>query len=1005
MADPGEWVSTQDNDFSNFQSNDSFNLNEVTGIDDLLTNCESELLKNENLFSDEALLSELEEPIPVDGNTFDFLSLSNTDDFKDFKDFKDPTIIDQPNANVMMTQQTLTDNNQSISYVQDATVSQNRSQRISIASTTPVFNSQYAIPQNVNFNVQSSNVVTLAPVAQQRQLLLPAKLIKSESLIYPKGAQTITSTPVSHQIHTLVNTANGAVLTTGIPVVLDTDKVQINRLNTSTHVGVPRVREVKRSAHNAIERRYRTSINDKIIELKNIIVGVDAKLNKSAILRKTIDYIRFLQNTNAKLKAENMALKIAAQRQNLRDLLVCGELTPPRSDSSEPSLSPAPAPLSPPSPSSVKDDSDTLQNLHSVSTSSNGGMRDHTRLTLCGFMLLFLAFNPLGILMNNIGKFNYDYLNTKLDGRTILNYQDQSESDKQSWSNVILWFTNLILLASGLCKLLLYGDPILPADSKVFLELRRWRRQAEFNMSKYEYNQAYRDLHQCLQYFGRSFPLSRTEIYLATTWQIIRQILHKLWLGRWVMQINKWLSEKSEREQAEISAVEIAIVYQHMLCLRLSEGTKDSTLYLALCAINYAETAGESMPKPLLAEIYVNTALCLKQSFFPYIHKYYLGKARALLSSCIVPPKLKWIMTDEGAKFLASQKWQYKRQSDSEFTSQNSKADPLSYAARAYRDHLIKQCLRLLTGTVGECHASSVLEFGRIIMASAEVDACFPCTDKISVAICEDEIGLWWGAVICAAASWRLGEEDSKAWSIVESKFPYERNFQISDNNSSNSPLPHAVFNILQAAKHCTKFVSIRFIDQAGLQLEQSMVYYHCKEQSSQQVLLTQLWICDWLLELRTTLWQESDAELEKPINMSLAGFQRDLACLRQLCQHIPSILARVFLYEATARIMAGATPVKTQILLDRSLHHRNSRSSIICGKDRSQEQNNSEKEHAVALCLACRHLPTLLLSSPGERAGMLAEAAKTLERIGDRKRLQECYKLMRQLGSAITIN
>jgi sterol regulatory element-binding transcription factor 1 len=93
--------------------------------------------------------------------------------------------------------------------------------------------------------------------------------------------------------------------------------------------------------------------------------------------------------------------------------------------------------------------------------------------------------------------------------------------------------------------------------------------------------------------------------------------------------------------------------------------------------------------------------------------------------------------------------------------------------------------------------------------------------------------------VICAAASWRLGEEDSKAWSIVESKFPYERNFQISDNNSSNSPLPHAVFNILQAAKHCTKFVSIRFIDQAGLQLEQSMVYYHCKEQSSQQVLVS----------------------------------------------------------------------------------------------------------------------------------------------------------------------
>lgn len=39
-----------------------------------------------------------------------------------------------------------------------------------------------------------------------------------------------------------------------------------------------KVKEVKRSAHNAIERKYRTSINDKIIELKNIVVGEEAKV-------------------------------------------------------------------------------------------------------------------------------------------------------------------------------------------------------------------------------------------------------------------------------------------------------------------------------------------------------------------------------------------------------------------------------------------------------------------------------------------------------------------------------------------------------------------------------------------------------------------------------------------------------------------------------------------------------------------------------------------------------
>lgn len=108
--------------------------------------------------------------------------------------------------------------------LEDRVSIQPRPQRISVApspaQTRTIFGSHFtAIPQNVNFNVQSP-VVTLAPVAtQQRQLLLPAKLIKSESVVYPRGAQAITSTPVSHQIHTLVNTANGAVLTTGTNII------------------------------------------------------------------------------------------------------------------------------------------------------------------------------------------------------------------------------------------------------------------------------------------------------------------------------------------------------------------------------------------------------------------------------------------------------------------------------------------------------------------------------------------------------------------------------------------------------------------------------------------------------------------------------------------------------------------------------------------------------------------------------------------------------------------
>ena len=141
--------------------------------------------------------------------------------------------------------------------------------------------------------------------------------------------------------------------------------------------------------------------------------------------------------------------------------------------------------------------------------------------------------------------------------------------------------------------------------------------------------------------------------------------------------------------------------------------------------------------------------------------------------------------------------------------------------------------------------------------------------------------------------------------------------------------------------------------------------------------------------------------------------------------------MPRVFLYEATARLMAGAAPAKTQQLLDRSLRHRANKQSVLCGKgnihqtlvtkkkkkfffghvkylktislnvsDKVSQDGIGEREHATALYMACRHLPTPLLSSPGERAGMLAEAVKTLERIGDKKRLKECYNLMKSFAA-----
>ncbi|VDO73417.1 unnamed protein product, partial [Schistosoma curassoni] len=69
---------------------------------------------------------------------------------------------------------------------------------------------------------------------------------------------------------------------------------------------------IKRAPHNAIEKRYRASINGKIDELRRLLTPIsstDVKMNKSAVLRRAIDRIRELEERNAQLNTELMAFR------------------------------------------------------------------------------------------------------------------------------------------------------------------------------------------------------------------------------------------------------------------------------------------------------------------------------------------------------------------------------------------------------------------------------------------------------------------------------------------------------------------------------------------------------------------------------------------------------------------------------------------------------------------------------------------------------------------------
>uniref|UniRef100_A0A8C6ZSY3 Sterol regulatory element-binding protein 1 n=1 Tax=Nothoprocta perdicaria TaxID=30464 RepID=A0A8C6ZSY3_NOTPE len=191
---------------------------------------------------------------------------------------------------------------------------------------------------------------------------------------------------------------------------------------------------------------------------------------------------------------------------------------------------------------------------------------------------------------------------------------------------------------------------------------------------------------------------------------------------------------------------------------------------------------------------------------------------------------------------------------------------------------------------------------------------------------------------------------------------------------------------------------------QASLgQCEKASGYLRESLDASSPAKAAQLLLCDLLLVTRTNAWQQQMSVSQQlscayqPSALELRGFQQDLSGLRRLAQTFRPAMRRVFLHEATARLMARASPTRTHQLLDRSLRRRGVQGS-------KAEGAGTPREQAEALLLGCCCLPPRLAAAPGPRGGVLAEAARTLERLGDKRALHDCQQMIIKLGSGTTV-
>ncbi|KAJ8726980.1 hypothetical protein PYW08_015377 [Mythimna loreyi] len=811
-------------------------------------------------------------------------------------------------------------------------------------------------------------------------------------------------------IHTFFTSNNGPTLLTGIPVVLDGDQITLSQ---APNMGVPKVKEVKRSAHNAIERRYRTSINDRIIELKNMLVGEEAKLNKSAILRKTIEYIKYLQNQNTRLKQENMALKLAFQKSGVKEPQFDVTYTPPHSDISSPSSSQHGFDSDSPSSPEYKVE-DKYSNKIVM------GMGDHSRLALCAFMVGLITFNPFSTFFGNyMLESSVTDFSARVDQRKIL-ADDDFGSTGVSWgmwllSTFFIYFINFFVLGGCLIKLLVYGDSVPKSQSKEAGLFYKHKRNADNFLKKGDITNARLELHRCLAVSGKSVQAGGQghAKYSALIAAVLRQLLQRLPFGSFLARRagDLW-SDSPSRRATQHWAAEVSRVSHRLAQLEIlsSHSGRSERVLLALQAVNLAEVTGN---RHLLADTYVTAALVFKDympKFGNWLCGYYLSLCRVWCTDSLSewPVRLRWVGSARGMRFLRTRRWTYERNPATAalFCRLPDPADPLAYAMRAYHLELLQKSLQMLLCADERSNTRDVLELIKLITDDVSTDAPHHTG-------CWDPVMEWWANIVGVAATWLLADT-GKAVEIGD-----RLNMLPEPLANCEDPLPGALHMAYKSRRgllslaQCqdersferTAETILKVCDIAGTRLADSLAYYCCRK-PTQLMLLMQVLCCDWLLEVRAGVWEASacagdaDAYCGPAPHAQLRAFQRDLHSLRRISQNLPWVTSRVFLQSAVCRMMAGAAPRRTQQLLDGSLRPRLNRSSIICGKERALEGGGGDGERAVALYMACKHLPAAVLAAPGERAGMLAQAAATLQKIGHRSRLPHCYHLMKSIGT-----
>ncbi|XP_074596146.1 sterol regulatory element binding protein isoform X2 [Brevipalpus obovatus] len=768
---------------------------------------------------------------------------------------------------------------------------------------------------------------------------------------------------------------------TAVPAIAATQPPSITTTTSTVPPTATILPNIK--SHNAIERRYRSSINDKITELKNIVVGSDAKLNKSAVLRKAIEFIHHLQSTNNKLKQENLSLKLALADGGKTKV----GLTMPISDS--PNITP---PISDCSSSSALSPDQSGLGSPSEPGSPIVWASDGSRMLLCVFVIGILAFNPFSCLLDTSDLKSSAGDSYSGSGRSILgiwadNPMSWTEVFSYYWKPVAIWMFNLVLCFFTLRRALHH----YPVNSNEQRKYWIYLAQANNDLQKGNLKSAQTNFEIVLETVRKTtLPRSLLGKIVATAWQSLRFWLHFFMVGRLVETADD-AATRSDRSlvcfiHCKLNAIDLV----------LHEGKFSiSGFYHALSAVNEAHSMNE--PGPLISS-YILAALRFKIISNLYA-RYFLRRAVSYNKSRGVDH---YLLTPIGRNFFnkSRHEWKYTIDKPSIFVKTPEKiVDPFTYNSRHYRRYLIKKSILTMinprigvkTGSEEKGNENQGEGAKKTKTESISLLAIIEELAKNSKQ-CGDEISYWWSSVIKLAYFWFIGDEKSAQTT----------NLSLPETLRNNSLalallLAGKMKRLIHTRNPSENRILMNLLDRASYELWRSIEVNEnqkAKNDCNQHIIEAfQLLCCDWLLSTRFRLW-ETHMMRNGSQNRSqhhIKGFRKDLSTLRYLAQIILSSRTKLYLYEGAYRLICGSNPLLTQNLLERALRKRRQNGlSIICAnaEDAYPLSMNEQKDIANALISLGKNLPPQCFSCSGEKEGYVKEADAMMRHRGEQKNL-----------------